>query len=265
MQPKPELKFESTNPLCSQTSAIHQRYNLHMRYRYNILPTMSQASFAELTTSKISILLVTRTLKPGQLVQSGGNNNALEHTVSRLFRNQEEIIASLQQFVGKKQDELKEKKIEVALNVVDLSSLPYEDQITLVSQSSIIIGMVGSPIANSIYMSLGGNIVYSQDIPSKLVCCGVIEIFPPLPATSTIPVKGYGQMARKLGFQYERLELVSSNNTSAIADTDSGKPVEIGSVVPISPLLSSIEKMLQNLIEQGDSCILPNVYQSPFL
>lgn len=270
MQPKPELKFEGSSSVsCPDSlfmSSLHQRYNLQIRYRYNALPNISPLITSKITTSRISILLVTRTLKPNQLVQASSSNNALEHSVARLYRNQEEIVTGLQDFVTKKHEELKLKNIEVVLNVVDLLSLPYEEQVLAVSQSSIMIGMVGSPMANSLYMSLGGSIVANQDIPSKLLCCGMVEIFPSMAASSLASMKGYGQLARKLGIRYERMDIAaSSNSTNTIADKDAGKPVELGSVVSVEQLLKTVDRMMVNIIDTGNSCILSNVYQSPFL
>ena len=79
-------------------------------------------------------------------------------------------------------------------------------------------------------------------------CCGVLEIFP---QSEWTPARGYGNMARKMGFYYDRLDFIPASKTSP-------------STVPVSLLRSKIELMLEKLNLQS-SCILPNVLDDPLL
>jgi hypothetical protein len=60
--------------------------------------------------------------------------------------------------------------------------------------------MHGAGIANSMHMPIGTRF-----------CCGVIEIFPQGEFQN---IRGYGNMARRMGHHYERIKLGAENSHS---------------------------------------------------
>ena len=86
-------------------------------------------------------------------------------------------------------------------------------------------------------------------------CCGVIEIFPD---GDFKYIRGYGNLARRIGHHYSRLEL-SSNNTNS--NSNSNKLP--GSYVPPNDLLEKVTDMIAT-INTRSSCILPSVVKKKY-
>jgi hypothetical protein len=128
--------------------------------------------------------------------------------------------------------------VPVEVLVEDLNSMPFDQQVQLIASSSVVIGMHGAGIAASMHMPIGTR-----------YCCSVVEI---VPNGELLAVKGYGNMARRLGMTYHRMEL-SENNTfpSALATK--------GSMIPVDVLTKTVGGIIKNLKVKASSCVLPSV------
>jgi hypothetical protein len=275
-QPRPELSLHFDDTHCAPSvSSLWQRFNLQMRHQLQLLSPVhgtQDQSFAEKNQS-INVLLITRSLKRGQFsdissaaslisaahLNSNGNNNVLfEHVMSRLFRNEKEIIDSLRTYLDNKHYLFNQLKSvgpsSIVLTVSDVALLSMDEQIKLFHAAHIVIGMHGSGIASAVYMPIG----------SSPFCCGVLELFPPLQPNGYAP-KGYRSMLKKLGVAYERLDLNDNPlelPTTNIANNNS--TVELGSIVSIAALTSSLDRLIAEIVKREGSCVLPEVLLTPY-
>ncbi len=100
------------------------------------------------------------------------------------------------------------------------------------------VGMHGAGMSSSMHMSIG-----------EEKCCGVLEMFPQGEFT---PIKGHGNMVRKMGLYYDRLDIDGRDSQGD------------GATVPVQKLVQQLRHMLQQL--QGKpTCVLPKVIDDPFL
>lgn len=212
VQPRPSLPFHAwdggEDPTCPALSAssLFQRFNLQLRHSMGLLPSPHASDSSSKTGEGMQILLVLRSLKPGQ---SG------DQAISRIFRHQTQLIAGLQQWIGQNKAKW---PVPVVLIAQDLIALSYEDQLRLISQSSVVVGMHGAGIAAASLMMPVGN---------KL-CCGLVEIVP----TAVFPAaRGYVHFAKRMGHVYERL-LIAGNTSLATADGVE----EVGSEVTVDEI-----------------------------
>ncbi len=165
------------------------------------------------TNDRIQVLLIIRSISKHSSGQSG-----------RVFRNPNELVASLSTIEG------------IELIVKDLASLPFEEQVRLIGSVSLVVGMHGAGIASSMHMAVGSR-----------HCCGVVEIFP---QGEYRPIRGYGNMARRMGHHYERLELSQANSRGD------------GGVVPAAELKALTLQVLERM-KAKPSCVLPSVIEDP--
>ena len=107
------------------------------------------------------------------------------------------------------------------------------------NSTDLLVAMHGAGVSHLAHLPLGD--------PN---CCGVIEIFP---ASEWTPARGYGNMARRLGFHHDRLDFKST-------DMSCKKPSD----VPTSKLKEIVAKMMVKL-HSSPSCILPVVINDFFL
>lgn len=259
MQPRPVLQFHADDPKCptdsanlgaalqasngalgasissnnqaqalahpgAGASALFQRWNLQIRQNYGLLRYETMP-----TISAMQILLVVRTPPV-----SGPNTT---HVLSRMYTNTAEIRSSLQAFI--QQRSAADPSLRTTLAVHDFLSVPFAEQVRLIASSSIVIGMHGAGIASSMHMAVGTK-----------YCCGVIEIFPEGEFKS---IRGYGNMARRMGHYYERLN-VAPEHTSLQ-----------GTVVPVAKLSIALESVTARILSKGGSCFLPEVINTPYL
>lgn len=286
MQPRPELQFQldgHEDQSCpSSPSSLYQRFNLQIRHHLHMLPLPHQHSLEiEDEVEVMNVLLILRSLRPGQLVKVPGvlssvtgssSNNIFDYAIARLFKNEKDITTSLEEYLQKKESKFSastdagkmiKKPIRMNLRVADLASLQFDEQIKLVSESSVIIGMYGAGIATSIHMSLG----------TLRYCCGILEIFPPNPVglnynnnINRHGNKGYGVMSRRLGFFHERLDIISTNESiTDFRNESTSGAIELGTAVPIEQLLKVLDKLIDDIIQAEGSCFLPEVIQNPYL
>lgn len=80
-------------------------------------------------------------------------------------------------------------------------------------------------------------------------CCGVLEMFP---SGEFTPVRGHGNMIRKMGIYYDRIDIVNRDSQSD------------GAIVPIDELTDKLSHIIKH-IQKGPSCFLPQVIEDPFL
>jgi hypothetical protein len=215
MQPKPLILFTWDgwwqDMKCSFVgpSSLFQRWNLQVRQKYDLLRREAMP-----TNEKLQILLIIRKSK----------SNIPMYT-SRVFANEGEIVSALKTIQG------------AELVVQDLAALSFTQQVQLISSSSLIIGVHGAGIANTMHMPIGTK-----------YCCGVIEIFPDGEFKT---IRGYGNMARRMGHHYERLMLGGGNSGAG------------GSRVPTDQLLELVNKVKDRMIAKS-TCVLPAVVEDPY-
>ena len=165
------------------------------------------------TNERFQILLLVR-----------GTRHGGAHQQSRLFNNLDDLKKSLAEIPN------------VELVSVDLAQLPFEEQVKLVGNSSMVIGMHGAGIPSSMHMPVGTK-----------YCCGVIEIFPEGEFKS---IRGYGNMARRMGHHYERLALSGDANKAG------------GAQIPTKQL-NELAVGIIDKIKAKSSCVMPTVISDP--
>eukprot|EP01038_Epipyxis_sp_PR26KG_P010548 gene10548-14170_t len=201
-------------------SSLFQRWNIQVRNSYGLLDNQKL-----LTNKKIQILLIIRKSNSGNMRYS-----------SRTFGNTPQIIDALNEYA--KDEQIKDESIPIIIIAQDLSQLSFEQQVQLISNSSLVIGMHGAGIANTMHMPIGTKF-----------CCGVIEIFPQGEFQS---IRGYGNMARRMGHYYQNIFLGSENTRSS------------GSIVPIGSLKSAVKASITKMKSGESSCVLPSVMKDPY-
>lgn len=186
---------------------------LFQRWNLHIRNNYGLLDEARMPTNKIiTLLLVVRQAKGSE--------------TSRVFANPSELQSALRSIDG------------VAVVVQDLSLLSFTEQVQLVASSSIVIGMHGAGIASSMHMAVGTK-----------NCCGVIEIFP---KGDYSPIFGYGNMARRMGHFYERLDLTSGGGGGGG-----------GTHVPTESVVQLANSIIDRFKSNGSTCIHPSVVADP--
>lgn len=175
---------------------------------------------------------------------------------SRLITNEADVVQSLRvalrvgetandsheqalAVVGGEQVHRLSKRLRVRIEVMarDLTAMPFPDQIRLIAQSGVIIGVHGAGVASTMHMSIGTS-----------HCCGVLEIFP---LGEFSPVRGHGNMARKMGLYYDRIDVNASSSMAT------------GTMVPIGNLTRAVVGLVER-IESQASCVLRDVIDDPW-
>lgn len=103
----------------------------------------------------------------------------------------------------------------------------------MIGQSSLVIGVHGAGIASTMHMSIGTK-----------YCCGVLEIYPNGEFTVA---RGHGNMARKMGIHYNRIDTVSG---------------ELGGLTLPPQDLILLQRKIQIIVHKmvnHASCVLPHV------
>ena len=204
-------------------SSLFQRWNLQLRQNYELLRLDAMP-----TQETLQLLLITRMPPP-----HGPNTT---HVLSRMYENTDQIVSALTAFVV--QQNAQHPSTPMKLVVQDFLSISFSDQVRLIASSSIVVGMHGAGIPASMHMAVGTK-----------HCCGVVEIFPEGEFKS---IRGYGNMARRMGHHYERVDLDSSAHRGASTYVQPEKVVE------------QMKAVLQR-IEAKSSCFLRSVLKDPFL
>lgn len=119
--------------------------------------------------------------------------------------------------------------------------------------------MHGTAMASTMHMPIG-NIIISSILKCILIinkgskyCCGVLEIFPD---GDFKYIRGYGNLARRMGHHYSRLELSSNYSMTKTNNLP-------GSYVPPNELISKLDEMIA-MIHKKSSCILPSIIKKKY-
>jgi hypothetical protein len=218
-------------------SSLYQRWNLHIREVLKLLPPPIPSKDCKSASAasplppdglkKIIIMLI---------IRSETKNDWGSLRTSRLMKNQQSLLSSLKSFAQELSSSLQFPVEFVAQDFKDLPS--YEDQIKRMSSVSILIGLHGAGITQSMLMPLG-----MQN------CCGVIEIYP---EGEFSRVQGHGNMIRKMGFYYYKMKLKKEDS------------LPDGALIPIDDLKSQLQIMVKQVREKS-ACVLPSVMENPYM
>jgi hypothetical protein len=203
-------------------SSLYQRWNLNVRASYGLLDKPS-SRFENNEKKKLKILVI---------VRNEHSNMWGTQRTSRNFLNLLQLTEGLKKY----ETDHPEENIEVL--ITELNKYTFEEQITLLSDVSIMIGAHGAGIASSMHLPIGSK-----------YCCGVIEIYP---QGEFFPIKGHGNMARKMGVHYDRLDLTTGHSRSD------------GCEVPVDQLIEKMKTMVAKVREEP-TCIHPDVVNNPYL
>ena len=202
-------------------STLFQRWNFHVRHSYNLL--LPQAHM--LTNKRFQVLLIVRNAKTNLWGSSQTSRNFLNLDAIQASLN--ETMRSLESVTGPN-----------VLVVKDLGTMEMYEQVKLISESSVLVGMHGAGMASSMHMSIGTK-----------HCCGALEIYPYGEYT---PIRGHGNMARKMGIRYDRVDIRMEDS---LGD---------GAVVPVHELAQTLINMVKGLQAQP-TCVMPAVISDPYL
>lgn len=198
-------------------SALYQRWNLDVRNNYGFLNK-------DRSKLRKKVLLV---------IRNEHSNMWGTQRTSRNFLNSEEIVDGLKAVVDES-----EFTNDFEFLGIDLGKLPFVEQLELIGETAIMVGMHGAGMASSMHMSIGED-----------NCCGVLEMFP---SGEFSPIKGHGNMARKMGLFYDRMDIS--------ADKSQGN----GAQVPVAALAKQVRDMMR-LVQKKPTCVLETVIQDPYL
>jgi hypothetical protein len=284
MQPKPEIQFTrdgwKQDLRCPQIgpSTIYQRWNIEMRDNSGLLNTKA------LQTNEIfTILLISKASKIGSRVNGkndGGGEKSNLFSIDKSPSGQGiSNVDGLQTILSELVDSISMKNTDIFIEIIiqDFDLLSFEEQVLLIAKSSLVIGLHGTGIAISMHMAVGTK-----------YCCGVIEIFPGdkrdkrFNGTNDMDLKikkenkyrnlkGHENMVRRMGIQYERLNLIggfkSDDNKRIVQkrnlasnDINEDKAVLPAMGIYVSPL--ALQDKIKNMIERiliKPSCFLPAV------
>jgi hypothetical protein len=202
-------------------SSLYQRWNMHVRHSYGLLPDSSTHRL----NRRPQVLLVVRNEKTNLWGSS---------RTSRNFLNKDAITAGLKSAL----DAIVPEIGSYSLVVQELSLLSLEEQLQLIAESSIMVGTHGAGMASSMHMSIG-----------TAWCCGVVEVYP---KGEFSPIKGHGNMVRKMGLRYDRLDADQASSRGDGVEVDSAA---LGKLV--ADMVLSLQK--------EPTCVLPDALNDPFL
>jgi hypothetical protein len=196
-------------------SSLFQRWNLHIRNNYGLL---NSDMFGKVSDTW-NILIILRRIGSSR----GRKGQSDELYTSRLISNENDVIQAMKTLPN------------VVVNAVDLSKLSFEAQVALMASTSILVGAHGAGITASMHMPVGTK-----------RCCGVLEFYPP---GEFIPIRGHGNMVRRMGLYYDRMDLPGASQTGMKIDT--------------SQMLDRIRGIIDK-IDRQPSCLVPDVLHDPF-
>ena len=182
-------------------SSLLRDYNIFNRQKWGLIPANS-VSVPASTAGLPSITLI---------VRKGDN--------MRVFANEGDVIAALQDIPGAGD-----------LRAVDFSAIPYSEQIQLVHNTSLLIGMHGAALFHLLTMNLGS--------PR---CCGVIELYHKRWSQSAA-VPTVSNMARFLGVEYavlrskeiETVEEIRKRGKGTFVDAPALRELAIKAVIALA-------------------------------
>ena len=125
-------------------SSLYQRYNLHVRHSYGLLPEKKGSSVSD---NVFSVLLVVRKI----FQNLWGSNRS-----SRNYMNLPEVTSSIEAVLNatQAQMDIQKRKIKFQLLALDLNDIDFDQQMKLLGETSIIIGMHGAGQPSSKYVHL---------------------------------------------------------------------------------------------------------------
>jgi len=117
-------------------SSLYQRYNLHVRHSYNLLANSENGIIAH-TDKVLRVLLVVRKINKNLW----GSNRS-----SRNYLNLPELVSRLTETMNKLNSNVNfgEGPHKYELLVIDFNDYSFDEQVKLIGETSIMIGMHGA-------------------------------------------------------------------------------------------------------------------------
>lgn len=218
-------------------SSLYQRWNFHVRHSYGLLEADNK--HLKSVNEKIKVILIER---------KESANDWGSYRSSRLIINLNEVKNAISRHINTwMKSESNKEGVQVEFEVRELARLEHIDQLRLIAETSILVGVHGAGIAHLMHMSLGAK-----------YCCGVIEVFP---KGEFSPVRGFANMARKMGFKHDRLDV---NQAGSLHD---------GTIIPVEELALKVVHMINAIATESPdktttsnpNCVLKDVVENPFL
>jgi hypothetical protein len=210
-------------------SSLHQRWNLHLRRSFGTLSDNIDYRAPSIRNS-LKILFIVR-----RVTKNLWGTNRSSRNILNMVEVRERLTSEITEWNA---NSGKKDGVHVEIVFQDLAELSLSQQIELAASSSLIVGTHGAGIVLSNFMPIG-----------RANCCGVLEIYP---TGEFSPIRGHGNMARKTGLHYDRMDV--------------GEKASHGDGVTVDPeaLWGSVNALLQKMHSQP-SCVLPDVAKDPYL
>jgi hypothetical protein len=220
-------------------SSLVQRWNVMTRHSFNLLAkNPSSRSSSGGITEGIAAAASSNTLlfRVVMIIRKESKNEWGSYRSSRLLKNADDVASTIQSLLDIQQN--RHPSIQYKFEVHDFATMPYTDQIALMSSTSVLIGVHGAGISMSQYMPIG----------SKL-CCGTMEIYPKGEFSNG---KFFSNMIRKMGIHYGRIDESAANSQSD------------GVIANVDKVKSCLEEIIRKILHTP-TCILESVIDDPFL
>eukprot|EP01040_Poterioochromonas_malhamensis_P014623 gene14623-16212_t len=156
-------------------------------------------------------------------------NNHNGHSSARFIKNVEELKSALGSIVLIHPETKKQLPIKVTAQ--DFSKLTFAEQIHLSHTASVLVSMHGAGTTHIFHMAVGD--------PK---CCALMELFPDT-SLDLYTMKGYGNLARMLGFYHDRYV------------TEKGHTRGDGSIVNAEKIKELTSNLLTKMVEEGGTCL----------
>lgn len=227
----------NVDALCSfiGPSTLFQRFNVHVRRSMGLFPKNTMIK-NDSTNSVQARSFCPKAVKVVLINRNNTKNMWGNYRSSRVIKNIDALELSLQQIANNASLNF---PLPIEVITQDFEKFrSYEAQIKFMSDVSILIGTHGAGIAHLNLMSIGSQ-----------YCCGVVEFFP---QGEFFHIRGFGNMARRMGIHYQRIEIDEKHSKSS------------GFEVNINTFQRNVLNMLENIREKP-SCILPDVVLNPYM
>ncbi len=223
----PFINRQPKNCSSSFTSAVMQRWNIHTRHYRNSLNDYTQKKYKNFKGREvIQVVFLTQSKFSTRIAHS-------------VWANAQEIASDVSQHFDAKGDDV---DYGVAVKILDADSVDFKSQLSILANSSILVGLEGPSMLVGSMLPIG--------TPN---CCGMLELY-----IDSKPSKSFSDVISKFGIYVERAS--ASQKGSLVANKDKSELV-----VKVNPktVIGGIEALLHKIFKK-QTCVLPSVAKDPF-